>query len=148
VLFPPFYSLKKSENFLRKFANKNPEMSLSWTSGGNWSSKSFSCWSSIAIFLSLFHLKSKKDSILYLISMLMLLFPLNLWSNPKNLVRLSPSSRSSLRVLIYSRISIKLPIIYEKIATPKSNMAEQKILSNSLLGLKSPNPTVVNDVNE
>ena len=33
-------------------------------------------------------------------------------------------------------------------ATPKRRIAAQNILSNSLLGLKSPNPTVVSEVNE
>ena len=41
-----------------------------------------------------------------------------------------------------------MPIIYEKIATPKSNMKEQKTLSELLLGLRSPKPTVDKLVNE
>ena len=43
-------------------------------------------------------------------------------------------------------ISIKLPIIYEKTDTPVRRSSAVKILSKSLLGLKSPKPTVDNDV--
>ena len=34
----------------------------------------------------------------------------------------------------------------EKIATPEMSIKETKILSKSLLGLKSPNPTVESEV--
>ena len=37
--------------------------------------------------------------------------------------------------------------MYENIATPKTSIKEVNILSKSLLGLKSPKPTVDNDVN-
>ena len=46
-----------------------------------------------------------------------------------------------------SKISMKIPIMYEKMATPKRRMKEQTTLSESLLGLKSPNPTVDKEVN-
>jgi len=36
--------------------------------------------------------------------------------------------------------------MYEKIATPKTSIKEVNILSKSLLGLKSPKPTVDRDV--
>jgi len=43
---------------------------------------------------------------------------------------------------------MKLPIIYENIATPKRSITEHIILSSSLYGRKSPKPTVDKDVNE
>ena len=42
---------------------------------------------------------------------------------------------------------MKTPMIYENIATPETSIKEVKILSKSLLGLKSPNPTVDKLVN-
>tara|TARA_B110000285_G_C15039611_1_gene571132 strand:+ start:834 stop:1016 length:183 start_codon:yes stop_codon:yes gene_type:complete len=45
-------------------------------------------------------------------------------------------------------ISIKLPMIYEKTATPNKSIAHVKILSGLDLGLKSPKPTVDRDVKE
>jgi hypothetical protein len=45
------------------------------------------------------------------------------------------------------RISMKFPIIYEKIATPTRRIIAQTPLSASLLGWKSPNPTVESVVN-
>jgi len=38
-------------------------------------------------------------------------------------------------------------MMYENIDTPKSSIADPKSLSVSLLGQKSPKPTVDNDVN-
>ena len=42
----------------------------------------------------------------------------------------------------------KLPTMYENIDTPPNMTNAVKTLSESLLGTKSPNPTVVSDVNE
>ena len=42
---------------------------------------------------------------------------------------------------------MKWPIMYENIATPKSSEKAPTILSPLLTGWKSPNPTVVRDVN-
>lgn len=39
-----------------------------------------------------------------------------------------------------------MPIIYEKIATPKKSINIQQILSISEIGFLSPNPIVPNDV--
>ena len=41
---------------------------------------------------------------------------------------------------------INSPMIYENIATPNINMKETKIRSKSLLGCRSPKPTVDNEV--
>ena len=43
---------------------------------------------------------------------------------------------------------MKFPTIYEKMATPLNITIAVKILSKSLLGTKSPKPTVVSEVNE
>jgi hypothetical protein len=45
-------------------------------------------------------------------------------------------------------ISMNYPIIMEKIMTPKRSPKAMKSLSMLLLGLISPKPTVVRDVNE
>lgn len=47
-----------------------------------------------------------------------------------------------LMALYYSRIKVKFPKNTENIATPIMRIKAQAILSTSLLGAKSPNPTV------
>lgn len=69
-------------------------------------------------------------------------FSLNLSTKLKNL----PSS-SALQILPCNsfyllKISSNLPLTYEKVATPLINKIATKILSSSLLGTKSPKPTV------
>jgi len=44
-------------------------------------------------------------------------------------------------------MAVNSPNINEKIATPKSSIKAPKMRSKSLLGVKSPNPTVDKDVN-
>ena len=43
---------------------------------------------------------------------------------------------------------MNIPIIYENIETPESNMNAQRNLSSSALAVISPNPTVHSEVNE
>jgi hypothetical protein len=43
---------------------------------------------------------------------------------------------------------MKTPIMYENTATPNKRIAATTTLSKSLLGFKSPNPTVERDVND
>ena len=72
---------------------------------------------------------------------------LNCLIKPKNLLRWSPSSKSWFTDLKVSRISMKLPMTYEKMATPNSKMNAVSILSELFLGYMSPNPTVDREVN-
>jgi hypothetical protein len=68
---------------------------------------------------------------------------LNLFIRPNHFERFSPSLNSELRFYIETRISIKLPMIYEKIATPPKRIKAQRALSELEVGKKSPNPTVL-----
>jgi len=71
---------------------------------------------------------------------------LNFLIVPKNFAKLSPSSNPALKVYKLVKISIKFAIIREKIATPKRRTNAPITLSRSLLGAKSPNPTVESEV--
>ena len=76
----------------------------------------------------------------------MVLPPLNFFRRPKNLCKSSLHSRSSLTSLILSMIMINMLKMYEKMATPNISITPHTSLSKSLLGCKSPRPTVDSDV--
>ena len=71
---------------------------------------------------------------------------MNLSQTPKNLARLSPSSSDRLNYLVYYSISMNLPMINEKIATPNKSIIEQTRRSTFVLGTKSPKPHVDKEV--
>ena len=147
-ILPLFVILKNLENFIKKPWNKNLLNNIFWTSSGNWFRIISSSSSFMAISLSFLHLYSKNSSIFYVYFKFIVFPPLNFLSKPKNLCKSSTHSRSSFTYFILSIITMNLLKIYEKIVTPKIRMMPHNDLSKSLLGLRSPRPTVERDVNE
>ena len=71
---------------------------------------------------------------------------LNFYNVPKNFESWSPSSKSELNSFKKVNIVTKFAIIIENIATPNRRMNPPNVLSRSLCGCKSPNPTVESEV--
>jgi len=141
-------TLNCNSKALRKWLNKNSVYSVFYTSLSSYSSKAFSSSSSIAWFRSFYHLYWKWSSISCLISTYRGIPSLKYYMIPKNLDRLSPSSKSASRIMSSYKMSLKTPIIWEKTTTPQNRIIAPTKRSTSLNGYKSPNPTVDNDVNE